>query len=805
MDDSRSPIRRRQCRHRALSLLLATVVLLGLAQSLVAQTVRDIDEGLIDRPISAITFEGIERVDRQLIANNIRAAVGDPFDPTIVRSDVSRLYQLGRFRFVTARAELLQDGSVHVIYEFQEQPSILEIQVVGNSLISDQELLQLVPLVRGGPRDDYLIQSAVRAMEEKYRQRGHYLVSVEFDDDELEESGILLFRVIEGPRVRIRAIEYHGNEAFHDRQLNPEISTRTAVFFFRRGELDEERLADDVAALNRFYRERGYLDVRVDRSIQLSPDNREAKVTFLIDEGPQYLLRRITTEAIDGSELQLFTPEQLTAMLEINPGDVFRQDLLRQSIDAIRQAYGRIGRFTPRDQTVEYEAIRVGEQNLVDLLLMIDEGEVSKVGLVHVQGNFLTKDKVIRRHVRLHPGRPLDATELERSRRRIADTRLFNDVRLTVQDPDPRDPQYRDVLVEIRERNTGSINFGAAIGSDAGVFGEFSLQQDNFDVADLPESFGELIRGRAFRGAGQRFNMTFRPGTELFQYAASITEPHLFESDYSLRVGGSFLQRIFRRYDEQRISGNIRLGRQFGDVWAAALSARVDRVKLFNFDDRAPTEFFLDRGPDLLTGLGVSLTRTTIPTITRPGRGSRFEFAYERVGALGGDFNFNRISSEYTVFFTLDEDFLGRKSTLRLNTEVGYLFGGDRVPTYERFFRGGRSFRGFRFREIAPKGIRADTGEPSSDAVGGEWMFFAGAQYEFPLFGEMVTGVFFVDSGTVTESVGFEDYRVSIGTGIRLYIPQFGPVPIAFDFGIPVRRLDSDRTQLLSFSAELPF
>ena len=171
---------------------------------------------------------------------------------------------------------------------------------------------------------------------------------------------------------------------------------------------------------------------------------------------------------------------------------------------------------------------------------------------------------------------------------------------------------------------------------------------------------------------------------------------------------------------------------------------------------------------------------------------------------MGGDFNYTTASTEYTVFLTLYEDFLGRKSILKLNTRAGYIFGGD-APTYDSFYMGGRSFRGFDFREVSPKGIRADNGLPSDDPIGGDWLFFAGAQYEMPLLAENLTGVVFLDTGTVTDNLGFDEYRASIGLGLRIYIPQLGPIPIAFDFAIPILKEESDEEQLLSFSAEVPF
>ena len=359
--------------------------------------------------------------------------------------------------------------------------------------------------------------------------------------------------------------------------------------------------------------------------------------------------------------------------------------------------------------------------------------------------------------------------------------------------------------MEVKERNTGSFNFGIAAGSDSGVFGEFSLRQENFDPLDFPRSFDELFKGRAFRGAGQRFAMTFRPGSEFFQYSASLTEPHFLETDYSLSGMGSFRQRHYNRYDEERVTGNLRLARRLGDVWELGVNTKFERVELSDIDSFAPTEIFEDAGPDNLSTLGVSLVRTTVGTLTRPGKGSRLELSLDRVGALGGDFDFNRANAEYTVFLTLDEDFLGRKSILKLSTKAGYIFGGGRAPTYERFYMGGRTLRGFEFRTVSPKGIRADDGEPSDDPVGGEWTFFAGAQYEIPLFEESLTLAMFVDSGTVTNDIGLDEYRVSLGAGLRLYIPQFGPIPMAFDFAFPLLKEETDELQVFSFTAELPF
>jgi outer membrane protein insertion porin family len=788
-----------------LSLAMAAFGPVPVASAAAATAATAQEADLADRLISDIVFDGVDGRDLDLVRNNVRLAPGDPFDWDLVQTDVNTLYRLGLFRRVAAEAELQADGTVVIIFGLQVQSPVLEVQVVGNKAVSDQEILSTVRQRRGGPRDDYLIEKAIRDIRDLYIEKGYYLTDVSIDRTLLNDQDTLLFRIIEGPRVRIRQIDFDGNAAFSGKRLRAETKARTHIFILRQGVLDEDILARDRSALVTFYTDRGYLDVRVDSVIDLSPDNREATVTFLIEEGPRYRVGNIRTENAGnpGVPLGLFDDDQIRAMIPLKVGDTYSADLVRRSQDVLQDAWGTAGYHDIRIRPVP---LWTGDEPVVDLLLSVSEGRPYLVGMIEVKDNFLTRDKIIRRELELRPGRPLDLRQLRESERRIERLRLFSTTRVTVQDERPdENPGERDILIEVNERNTGSINFGAAVGSDSGVFGEFSIRQDNFDLFDLPETFGELASGRAFRGAGQKFALTIRPGNEIFEYSTSITEPSLFDSDYSLSGGVSYRERRFADYDEERLTGSLSLGRAFGDVWQGAVRLRGENVQLRNIQDDAATELLLDAGPDTLSSLGVSLTRTTVGTIRRPGRGSRLELGLDRVGALGGDYDFWRAEADYTVFLTLAEDFLGRRSILKLNARAGYIFDEDpRVPTYERFYLGGRSFRGFEFRTVAPKGVRIDNGE-QADSVGGNWLFFAGAQYEVPIFQENINGVIFIDSGTVTGDPGFDDYRVSVGFGVRLYIPQLGPVPIAFDFGFPIKDVEGDERQVLSFSAELPF
>lgn len=770
------------------------------------------DEELLDRPIGRVTINGLSRVSEQEVRTNIRVAPGQPYDPVAIRDDVNTLYRLGQFKTVSAQGRVEADGTVSLTYVVLEQALISTVQTVGNKVVTDQELRAVIPLFANAPRDDFLVEQSIRDIKNLYRTRGHYLVDVQIDESRLQEEGILIFKIIEGPRVRVRALEFEGLNSFKPQELSSQLKTKPYFFLFRKGQLDEDVLLDDVATLNRFFRDRGFVDVRVDRRIDLSPDNREAKVVFVIAEGRQYRIRKIeafSSSPLAPKPLTAFAPEQIIALLPIQRGDVYSQDLVRRSVRVIEDSYGLIGHV---DVRVDEASVRVGEEPEIDLLFSIAEGRAATTGLVRIQGNFLTRDKIIRRETRLQPGRPLDGREVRETEERLRRTRLFGEpVRVVVQQPQAEDElepnddgtESRDVIIEVKERNTGSVNFGLAVGTDSGLFGEISIRQDNFDIADPPESFNELISGRAFRGAGQRFSIGIAPGIDISTFSINFAEPRLFETDVGFNTGSFYRIRAYDDYDEYRLNFNMGLGLRLGDVWQIGLTSRVERINLDDLASDAPVDVFEVAETSWLTGLGFRVVRNTLDKPLRPSRGTVLEVAFEQVGALGGDFTYPVIRSEYTQFFLIDEDFLGRKSTLRLNLQANYIF--DDAPTYERFFLGGRSLRGFEFRTVSPKGIRNDTGTLGDDPVGGNWMFFAGTQYEFPIFGEFVNGVAFVDSGTVTDDVGFDEYRVGIGAGLRLYIPAFGPVPIALDFGYPIVDQDGDDEQLFSFSAELPF
>jgi outer membrane protein insertion porin family len=778
-------------------------------------------------------------VTEQRVENLIQSTVGELYVAEIVEGDVYTLTHLGEFKFIQADVVLQEDGTVELIYTFREQQIITQISVVGNTMISDNILLAVTPIMQGLGRDQDAIDRGRRAIMDLYKEQGNYLVEVfpevieyrkdvnEFTGQRIDESVVLIYKIMEGPRVRVKGMSFYGNHSFTTKELAAEVDTNVSVPFFRRGELNEQVLDADVSSLKRFYINRGFRDVRISYKNPLSPNDKEAAVVFLIEEGPQYTIGGISSDFITIGDLQpVFTEEQIRGLIPMKMGDVFRQFDINDAVSAINKAYGVLGRIItvdPKQQAIknarrtmfgggkslELDAVsaipfHAEPGATVDIVFIITEGVPTRVGVIEIKGNSVTQDKVIRGRISLKPGYPFDVTEANLSEDRLMKTRLFNDVKMTIQPADPDNPNIRDLLVEVDESQTGSLNFGMMAGSDSGLLGNISLNQRNFDVLDWPESWEEFWQRKAFIGAGQQFSMAFQPGDEIFNYEISLTDPRFLDTDYSVGGTAGYRRQDYGDYTQNSLFSRFNVGRRFGDIWYGSISLVANRNELTDIDTNVPLEVFNDRGPSTINSLGISVTRTTLKPFIMPTEGSHTRLHIDQFGLPAGDYNFTKLYLTNTSYFAVNRDFLNRVSALRLDSRIGYIFGGT-APTYEKFYLGGRKLRGFDYRSISPMGTPRVAGGDPTIPVGGDWQFFLGAQYEFPVVDRFLTMVVFCDSGTVLNTPSFDDYRVSIGAGIRMHIPQLGQAPLAFDFGVPVVKQETDKKKIFSFSVQLPF
>ncbi|MEM0915445.1 MAG: outer membrane protein assembly factor BamA [Planctomycetota bacterium] len=749
------------------------------------------------RPIAEVRIQGLVLVPETLAMNAVRTKAGEPYDPTVVSRDVVRLTHLGRFNEVRAEVAANEaDGSVILTYVVAEQPLLADVQTVGNKAISDQELLAAVQLRSGDPADPFLIERGQQQIVDAYEEKGYFVAEVTIDRELLFEEGILIYRIREGPRVRIKDFRFEGNDSYPAKELRPEIQSQTWFPLIRGGELNRQRLELDAGEVRNFYRAEGYLDAQVGRRIDISPNEKDAVVTFVIDEGERYTIRDLRFEGLD-----VFPETQVRESIALKRRAIYSQDKVDSSIETIRNLYGKLGYI---DTSIRIERLFIEGTTEVDLLIAITEGSPAIVGKVSVRGNSVSKSKVILRRVRgIDPGQPFDREGLERTRAGLRNTSLFRDGTVTILGGP--DDEVRDVLIEVSEAQTGSITFGAGVSSDSGLVGAIDISQRNFDIADFPESGSEIISGQAFRGAGQSFSISLQPGLETSQYSISFSEPAFLESDFFFSANAFFWEREREDFDESRYGGAFGFGQRFGDIYTASARFEAENVRIDSVDRGAPVDVFEVEGDNFLESIGFTISRNTLDSPVAPGKGSVASVTFDSFGLMGGDFEFQRLEARFQTFFTVDRDFLDRKSVLSWRLELGYIFNQEDAPLFERFYAGGsRTFRGFEFRGVGPRGIRNDNGRVGNDPVGGNWMLLTGLQYEFPLFEDFLRGVVFTDQGTLREDVGLEDWRVSVGTGIRIKIPFLGQAPFAIDFAVPLIQEDGDEEQFISFDLAVP-
>ncbi|GIW74472.1 MAG: hypothetical protein KatS3mg103_0994 [Phycisphaerales bacterium] len=615
-------------------------------------------------------------------------------------------------------------------------------------------------------------------------------------------------------------MRFEGNEVFTDRQLREQVKLQPYTPVLNKGRFDERAIEQDVQRLIDFYRDRGYVDVRVGWQRIDAPNNREVIVVYHVHEGQRYTVRDIIVQYEDARGDEGFqprlSPEQVRGLMSIKTGDVYNARLIDQAIEDVYAALVRMGHTRCR---VSVEDLTDAQQDLVDLRVTIEQGPASRVGLVQVIGNTITQLRVVLRYVELKPDTPADIHERRRvegsagdlTRQQLERTRFFGplgapDVRVVLQDPVPGGTNHRDVLISLEEARTANFAIGAAVSSDSGLIGQLSVSESNFDITDWPESWEEFIGRRAFRGGGQQASLSLEPGNISERYVLRFREPYLRESNYSLDTSAYYSSFDFDDFDEARAGGTLGIGRSFGSRWRASLSARLENVRITGIQPDRPQDLFDAQGSSMLDVLGLTVSRTSFDQPILPTRGSAIQASIERAGLLTDDWDFTRLRASGIVYVPIREDYLGRATVANFSARVGYIPESQgQVPVFERFNTGGSRFRGFGVRGIGPVGIRNDTGLPGGDQVGGTWELFLGAEVQQPIFNENFRLVLFTDMGTINTHPGFDQWRITAGFGLRVTVPALTPVPLAFDFGFPVRKAPTDDTRIFTFTVEVPF
>src|SRR6185369_17675231 len=155
-------------------------------------------------------------------------------------------------------------------------------------------LRNTIDIHEGEAIDSFRISIARQAIESLYKSKNYPYAHVDVDRDLLSRTGEVTFKVVEGPNVKVRKVDFVGNNSFSDDRLKDQVATKYWIWIFRPGTFDPDTTDDDVAALRRFYEGRGFFDVRVGRKVTESPEQNAIKVTFVIEEGQRYYVEKIS-------------------------------------------------------------------------------------------------------------------------------------------------------------------------------------------------------------------------------------------------------------------------------------------------------------------------------------------------------------------------------------------------------------------------------------------------------------------------------------------------------------------------------
>ena len=752
-----------------------------------ADDVKDL-EGLI---IGSIETEGNLTITRGQVLSTVRARVGEKFDSKSAEEDTKRLMEIGGIEFAYFNGSNV-DGKVKLIYVVVEQNLVRSIVFKGNEKGKTSQLSKELDFKRGDYLDVIDVKRGSDAIREYYLKKGYANVKVAIDSSKIDV-GQVIYNIEEGPRIRVKSIDFTDSDTIKERKLLKTIKTKRRKFFFWPAYFNEENFGQDAARLEAVYRDNGYLDVKVTNKVSFNESGDRAYVEFVIDQGPLYIVESIT---ITGNTF--FDESVIRDILKLKEGIYYSEERGQLDRKHILSLYREKG-FINVGVEEKRNYISPGR---INSQFDITAGSRFRIGKIDVKGNELVHDKVIR-HILDEDGftpgdwyngdiaRGDGKGELE-----IAVRRLTNSGSAVIL-PSGDKPDQRDASVNIIEAESGKIMFGAGVASNTGLMGNIVFEQRNFDISDWPESFADFASNNAFKGAGQTFRASWYPGVEQSSFSIGFTEPYLYDKPVSLNTTISGFERMQESYDEERVKGYIGFEKRYEDDWRRGIAFRAENVDIGGFDIDAPQEIRDVAGSNRLFSAEVAIRKNTTDSRFTPSKGYNFESKYEQIG---GDFTFGVLSGTQRWYKTIHEDLAERKTILETKLLAAAIVGD--APPFEKFYAGGSgstySVRGFRYRGISPRGLQTNVVNPQrDDPIGSDWIFIASSELAVPLTSEVFSWLFFVDAAMIDTG----GPRASIGTGIQILLPQwFGPVPMRFEIAKPFMSDDDDDTRMFSFS-----
>jgi len=699
--------------------------------------------------IKLIELKGNKKIDTATILSKITLKEGDLFSPEQIREQIKALYRMGYFDRVEVETEGLE-GGLAVTFVVHEKPFLVDVVYEGNQHLDKDKLKEKVPIKKNTFLDMEEVSSYVEKIKKLYEGEAYYSAEVTPVVQLVsEDQAILTFLIKEGEKAYVRKVRMRGNQAFTEKELRKQIETSNyfwlTSWLTESGRYKEETIESDLERLREFYLNHGYLQVQVaPPKVDLSEDKQWFDITFTIVEGDQFRIREIHYQGN-----QLFDTDRLISLTKSKEGEIFNRGQIRQDIMSMVDLYGERGYIFAN--VVPQLSPHI-EDKTVDVNFQVTEDNQVKVREVNITGNDKTRDKVIRREIRVNEQEVVNTKLLRRSFQRLNNLNFFENIEIV---PEQVEPGWVDLNVKVKEKPTGSFSIGGGYSSVDRFIATTEVSQGNLFGR------GQLLRAKAEYGKRRKtYSLTFR-------------EPYLFDTETSGTTDLFDSIRSFGSYEERRVGGDIVLGRQFGEYVSGTVSYTLETLDIRNVTDVAPDliKEQAQRGSTLTSALGFSLARDTRDFIFDPSSGSRNSISFEYAGTfLGGDNYYYKVIGDTSRFFPLWRDHV-----LSLHGRIGYAMGidGRELPVGERFFVGGiNTVRGFKFGKAGPI---TSTGE----VLGGNKELYFNVEYLITLVPEAkIKWLFFYDLGRAfddSEAIHLSELRQGVGFGIR-WISPVGPL-----------------------------
>ncbi len=754
---------------------LATLIFL-----LLSITVRA--EGFI---VNDIRIEGLKRISAGTVFTYLPIQVGDYLDQETSSKAIKDLYETGFFNDV----ELKQDGEVLVV-KVAERPSIAEIIIKGNSILESEPLLEGlkgIGLKEGRVYNRRLLDSVKHELFRQYYGNGNYDVTVNTTVTPMVRNRVsILIEITEGEIAKIKGINIVGNTVFTEDELleNFELGMPASwKLWSDSDEYSKQKLEADIEKVRSRYLNNGYINFKVDSTqVSLSPDKRYVYITINIHEGDEYKLK--------GVELVGDFEEEMTAMLVAlrknetgnysNQQVIFLSSALKNYLKDKGYAFANINPVPEVDD----------ELKKVKIKLYIDKGKRVYVHRIIFQGNEKTRDEVLRREMRIFEGGWYSAAKIRRSKLRLQRLGFFEGVEIDTPAV-AGSPDQVDVVVNVVERNSASVNLFAGYGEGQGLSLGASLTQDNF------------------LGSGNKFGFQINTDKTNTKYSLDFNNPYYTDDGIS---------RGFNLFFNQTDTNEIEVSSYATDSWGGMYN--------LGFPIAEDEKIFVGLGYDWLKMKVVPDTPQRVldfvnkygnefATIrakigwgrdTRNRRNFATSGVKQRISLMaalpGSDLNYYTLVYQQKWYYPIFKD-----SALMLRGDLGYGDGygdTDKLPFFENFYAGGVStMRGYKISSLGPL-------DPyDNDPTGGNLRILGGSELIFPvpfIDSESVRLTTFLDAGnvydTVDETVELSELRYSTGLTLRWLSPIGG---LVFSYAVPLNEQEGDRTKSFQFTMGTSF